>query len=97
MVGQEQVKLALLLNAVSHQVGGVLIRGRRGTAKSTLARALAHLLPEIDVVTDCPFSCDPRDIESLCGYCAGNLALEGSLQAGRSRMRIVTLPLNATE
>jgi len=97
VVGQEQVKLALLLNAVSHQVGGVLIRGRRGTAKSTLARALAHLLPEIDVVTDCPFSCDPRDIESLCGYCAGNLALEGSLQAGRSRMRIVTLPLNATE
>jgi magnesium chelatase subunit D len=97
VVGQEQVKLALLLNAVSHQVGGVLIRGRRGTAKSTLARALAHLLPEIDVVNDCPFCCDPRDIESLCGYCAGNLALEGSLSAGRSRMRIVTLPLNATE
>jgi magnesium chelatase subunit D len=97
VVGQEQVKLALLLNAVNHQVGGVLIRGRRGTAKSTLARALAHLLPEIDVVNECPFSCDPRDIESLCGYCAGNLALEGSLSAGRSRMRIVTLPLNATE
>lgn len=97
VVGQEQVKLALLLNAVSQQVGGVLIRGRRGTAKSTLARALAHLLPEMDVVTDCPFSCDPRDIESLCGYCAGNLALEGALAAGRSRMRIVTLPLNATE
>ena len=97
IVGHEQVKLALLLNAVSHQVGGVLIRGRRGTAKSTLARALAHLLPEMDVVNDCPFSCDPGDIEALCGYCAGNLALEGSLSAGRSRMRIVTLPLNATE
>jgi magnesium chelatase subunit D len=97
VVGQDQVKLALLMNAVSHEVGGVLIRGRRGTAKSTLARALAHLLPEMDVVTDCPFSCDPRDIESLCGYCAGNLALEGSLSTGRSRMRIVTLPLNATE
>ncbi|MHB8893821.1 MAG: VWA domain-containing protein [Candidatus Geothermincolia bacterium] len=97
VVGQDQVKLALLLNAVNHEVGGVLIRGRRGTAKSTLARGLAHLLPEIDVVNDCPFSCDPRDIESLCGYCAGNLALEGSLSAGKSRMRIVTLPLNATE
>ncbi len=97
VVGQEQVKLALLLNAVSHEVGGVLIRGRRGTAKSTLARGLAHLLPEIDVVTDCPFSCDPTDIESLCGYCAGNLALEGSLATSRARMKIVTLPLNATE
>jgi magnesium chelatase subunit D len=97
VVGQEQVKQALLLNAVSHEVGGVLIRGRRGTAKSTLARAVAYLLPEIEVVADCPFSCDPTDIESLCGYCAGRLALDGSLSSSRTRMRIVTLPLNATE
>lgn len=97
VVRQDQVKLALLLNAVTSQVGGVLIRGRRGTAKSTLARALAHLLPEIEVVTDCPFSCDPKDIEALCGYCAGNLALHGVLETGKSRMRVVTLPLNATE
>ncbi|MBU1670929.1 MAG: VWA domain-containing protein [Actinobacteria bacterium] len=97
VVGQEPVKKALLLNAVSDQVGGVLIRGRRGTAKSTLARAVAHLLPEIEVVTDCPFGCDPADIELLCGYCAGHLATDGSLQASRSRMRMVTLPLNATE
>ena len=97
VVGQEQVSLALLLNAITHQVGGVLIRGRRGTAKSTLARGLAHLLPEIEVVTDCPFSCDPLDIESLCGYCAGNLALQGALPTSRTRMKMVTLPLNATE
>ena len=97
VLGQEQVKLALLLNAVSHQVGGVLIRGKRGTAKSTLARGLAQLLPEIEVVTDCPFSCDPSDIEALCGYCAGRLALEGSLPSSRTRMKVVTLPLNATE
>ena len=97
VVGQDQVKQALLLNAVSHNVGGVLIRGRRGTAKSTLARGLAHLLPEIEVVTDCPFSCDPGDIESLCGYCMNTLDVEGSLPISRTRMKMVTLPLNATE
>lgn len=97
VVGQDQVKQALLLNAVSHQVGGVLIRGRRGTAKSTLARGLAHLLPEIEVVTDCPFSCDPQDIESLCGYCTERLAAEGLLPTLRTRMKMVTLPLSATE
>ncbi len=97
VVGQEQVKQALLLNAVSHEVGGVLIRGSRGTAKSTLARAVAYLLPEIEVVSDCPFSCDPSDLESLCGYCAGTLAMEGSLKSATTRMKVVTLPLNATE
>lgn len=97
VVGQEQVKTALLLNAVSPQVGGVLIRGSRGTAKSTLARALAGLLPEIEVVCDCPFSCDPNDIEALCGYCAGRLAVEGTLPSRSMKMKIVTLPLNATE
>lgn len=97
VVGQEQVKRALLLNSVSHEVGGVLIRGRRGTAKSTLARSLAYLLAEMEVVADCPFSCDPGDIESLCGLCANRLAAEGSLPSARTRMKIVTLPLNATE
>jgi len=97
IVGQDHVKQALLLNAVSHQVGGVLIRGRRGTAKSTLARGLVHLLPEIEVVTDCPYSCDPHDIESLCGNCTEKLAVEGSLPSSRTRMKMVTLPLNATE
>jgi len=97
VVNQQQVKTALLLNAVSHEVGGVLIRGNRGTAKSTLARGLADLLPLIEVVTDCPFSCDPGDIESLCGNCTQLLALEGCLPVSESRMKIVTLPLNATE
>lgn len=97
VVNQEQVKLALLLNAINPLVGGVLIRGRRGTAKSTLARGLSHLLPEMEIVADCPFSCDPSDTESLCGYCAGMLAAQGTLPAAMTRMRMVTLPLNATE
>ena len=53
------MKRALILNAISSSIGGVLIRGERGTAKSTAARALADLLPEIEVVADCPFACDP--------------------------------------
>lgn len=97
VVNQEQVKLALLLNAINPKVGGVLIRGRRGTAKSTLARGLSHLLPQMETVADCPFSCDPADIESLCGYCAGRLAVEGALPVAMTRMSMVTLPLNATE
>ncbi|MBN1288759.1 MAG: VWA domain-containing protein [Actinobacteria bacterium] len=97
VVGQQQVRTALLLNAISPAVGGVLIRGRRGTAKSTLARGLAHLLPEQDIVSNCPFSCDPGDIESLCNMCAEKLAREGSLPAGREKIEIITLPLNATE
>jgi len=59
IVGQERMKRALVLNAVNPRIGGVLIRGERGTAKSTAARALAALLPEVRVVKDCRFGCDP--------------------------------------
>ena len=66
IVGQDTMKTALILNAISPKIGGVLIRGERGTAKSTAARALAALLPEIAVVADCPFNCDPHRPERLC-------------------------------
>ena len=59
IVGQERMRRALILNAVDPRIGGVLIRGERGTAKSTAARALAALLPMVHVVTDCRFGCDP--------------------------------------
>jgi magnesium chelatase subunit D len=59
VVGQDDLRLALLLNAVSPAVGGVLVRGEKGTAKSTAVRALSALLPEVDVVAGCRFSCDP--------------------------------------
>ncbi|MBI4855355.1 MAG: ATP-binding protein, partial [Acetobacterium woodii] len=59
IVGQERMKRALILNAVNPRIGGVLIRGERGTAKSTAARALAALLPEVKVVESCRFGCDP--------------------------------------
>ncbi|HZY57327.1 MAG TPA: magnesium chelatase, partial [Rubrobacteraceae bacterium] len=66
LVGQEDLKLALLLNAVSPEIGGVLVRGERGTAKSTAVRALAKLLPPIKVVAGCPYSCDPASPDPEC-------------------------------
>ncbi len=61
IVGQDRMKRALVLNAIYPQIGGVLIRGERGTAKSTAARALAAILPEIDVIEGDPYSCDPEN------------------------------------
>jgi magnesium chelatase subunit D len=66
IVGQEDLKLALLLNAVSPEVGGVLVRGEKGTAKSTAVRALARLLPPIRAVSGCPYSCDPEAPNPEC-------------------------------
>jgi magnesium chelatase subunit D len=66
IVGQEDLKLSLLLNAVSPEVGGVLVRGEKGTAKSTAVRALAKLLPPIKAVSGCPYSCDPDDPNPWC-------------------------------
>jgi Mg-chelatase subunit ChlI len=91
IVGQERLKRALLLNAVNPAVGGVLVKGPSGTGKSTAVRGLAELLPEVQVVADCPFSCDPAD---PCPTC---LARAEPLPAARRRRRIVDLPLNATE
>lgn len=97
VVGQEDAKLALLANAISPEVNGVLIRGPRGTAKSTLARGLAELLPDEEVVEGCPFSCDPSEVELLCDYCKERLESDGCLPSTRRRIPIVDLPLNATE
>lgn len=94
IVGQEHLKLALLLNAINPAIGGVLIRGEKGTAKSTAVRALTALLPEIDVVRGCPYGCNPGKPQFLCDRCRSH---DGPLPAGRRRVRVVTLPLNATE
>lgn len=75
-------------------MGGVLIEGPSGTGKSTAVRGLAALLPEIDVVADCPFSCDPA---APCRVCAVRREYGEELPVARRRVRVVTLPLNATE
>ncbi len=96
IVDQEDMKLALILNVIDPSLGGVLIRGEKGTAKSTVVRALADILPEIEVVEGCPFSCDPEDEGNLCPYCREKLA-EGPLPRTKRKVRVVELPLSATE
>src|SRR3954453_4904528 len=69
LIGQERMKRALLLNAVNPRLGGVLIRGEKGTAKSTAVRALASLLPEIEVLVGCHYGCDPVRPDDWCADC----------------------------
>ncbi|WP_242883963.1 putative cobaltochelatase [Actinomadura litoris] len=91
VVGMADLKLALLINAVSPGVGGVLVRGEKGTAKSTIVRALAALLPPVAVADGCRFSCDPQAPDPGCPD-----APHGG--AGRERAaRLVELPVGASE
>src|SRR3954462_4583885 len=78
LVGQDLLKRALLLNAVCPALGGVLIAGDRGTAKTTAARGLAAVVPRLAVVPGCPFRCDPADVWIDCPHCrdATNLTAE---------------------
>jgi Mg-chelatase subunit ChlI len=95
IVGQERVKKALVLNAINPSIGGVLIKGDKGTGKTTAVRALADLLPPLKTVKGCPFNCDPDDFESLCDSCK-NIGSE-DIQIEKKKMRVVELPLGATE
>ncbi|MGW3667336.1 putative cobaltochelatase [Streptomyces sp. NPDC005141] len=92
VVGQDDLRLALLLNAVSPAVGGVLVRGEKGTAKSTAVRALSALLPAVDVVTGCRFSCDPAAPDPACPD--GPHEVEASTTRPA---RMVELPVGASE
>ncbi|WP_262702650.1 MULTISPECIES: putative cobaltochelatase [Streptomyces] len=92
IVGMDGLRLALLLNAVSPAVGGVLVRGEKGTAKSTAVRAIASLLPEVDVVAGCRFSCDPAVPDPSCP--------DGPHEPGTGEARsarMVELPVGASE
>src|SRR5438477_11934806 len=91
------MKMALVLNAINPAIGGVLIRGEKGTGKSTAVRALARLLPEQQVVAGCRFGDNPSDRESLCMDCQARLQAGERLAAATRRMRVVELPINASE
>ena len=97
IVGQDRMKMALVLNAINPSIGGVLIRGEKGTGKSTAVRALARLLPEQQVVAGCRFGDNPSDRETLCMDCQARLQAGETLVATTRRMRVVELPINASE
>jgi Mg-chelatase subunit ChlI len=98
IVGQERMMRGLTLNAVDPRIGGVLIRGERGTAKSTAARALAALLPEVKVVKDCRFGCDPDSPATWCTECQERAEKsDGILPSEMKPTPFVDLPISATE
>ncbi len=95
IVGQDRMKLALLANAVNPAIGGVLIRGERGTAKSTAVRGLAVILPAITVAT-CRYRCDPSS-GNLCVECRAKREAAAPIESASQRVRVVDLPVSATE
>ncbi len=97
IVGQERMRRALILNAVDTRIGGVLIRGERGTAKSTAARALAALLPRVKVVDDCRFGCDPDKPGTWCTECKERFEAVTKIPAHIRKTSFVNLPVSATE
>ncbi len=97
LVGQERLKRALILNAINPRIGGVLIRGEKGTAKSTAVRALARLLPQIAVVADCPYSCPPNQPGLMCDTCRARYEAGEELPAIERSTRLVELPVAASE
>jgi Mg-chelatase subunit ChlI len=97
IVGQDRMKRSLVLNAVEPRIGGVLIRGERGTAKSTAARAMAALLPEIEVFADSPFNDDPNSPNTWSDWVKERKASGKELITTRRRIPFVDLPVSATE
>jgi Mg-chelatase subunit ChlI len=97
IVGQERMRRALILNAVDTRIGGVLIRGERGTAKSTAARALAALLPKVKVVDECRFGCDPDKPNTWCTECKERFEGTTKIPHHVRTTSFVNLPVSATE
>ena len=97
IVGQEEMKLALILNVIDPKIGGVMIMGDRGTGKSTTVRALVDLLPEIDVVTNDPFNSDPNDPEGMSDAVRELIKQKKPISVSKTKITMVDLPLGATE
>ena len=97
IVGQEEMKLALILNVIDPKIGGVMIMGDRGTGKSTTVRALVDLLPEIEIVADDPFNSDPNDPELMSQEVRDRISNNEQVPTATKKITMVDLPLGATE
>lgn len=97
IVGQEDMKKALILNIIDPSIGGVLIKGEKGTAKSTMVRSLVQILPERKIVKGCVFNCNPENTDMMCQYCLEKVSKGIALEEELVRMNVVELPLSSTE
>ena len=97
IIGQEEMKLALQLNVIDPKIGGVMIMGDRGTGKSTTIRAIADLLPKIDIVKDDPFNSDPKDLELMSSEVLARYRNGEEMETEPIKIPMIDLPLGATE
>ncbi len=97
IVELDKLKLAMIINAINPSIGGLLIRGPKGSGKTTTVRALRDVLPKIHVVVDCPFNCSPYNASNMCEKCSTTYHKEDKLRVEEKEMRVVDLPLGATE
>ena len=97
ITGQEEMKKGLILNIINPAIGGVLVFGEKGTAKSTAVRAVSGMLPHIPVVKGCRFRCNPQETRALCPECQEKAARGERLETDYVHMKVVDLPVSATE
>jgi Mg-chelatase subunit ChlI len=97
IVGQGELKMALILNTIDPSIGGVLLSGPKGTGKSSIVRAVEEIFPAIDVVADCVFRCNPFDSVRMCDDCRSRFVANQALPKIQKKAHLITLPLSATE
>ena len=98
ILGQNKMKMGLILNVIDPLIGGILLTGHQGTGKSTAVRSLVEIMPKIEVVKNCEFSCDPNsNLDDLCASCREKKQNSSKLDTEIREMRIVNLPLGVTE
>ncbi|HML02302.1 MAG TPA: VWA domain-containing protein [Candidatus Bathyarchaeia archaeon] len=96
-VDLDKLKLAIVINAINPKIGGLLIRGSKGSGKTSLVRSLADILPKIQTVKDCPFNCNPFDASNMCPTCTARYSKKEKMPIEERAMAVVDLPLGATE